>query len=127
MAKKVLTFKGKTVEELKEMGLTEFMELINSRSRRTLKRGFTDAQQILLKRLKTAKKPLKTHCRDLVIVPDMLEKKLLVHSGKEWVSVEINIEMLGKKLGEFALTRKKVSHSAPGVGATRSSKHLSVR
>ena len=127
MAKKVLTFKGKTVEELKDMGLTEFMDLINARSRRTLKRGFTDAQKILLKRLETAEKPLKTHCRDIVIVPEMLEKRILVHSGKEWVAVEVNIEMLGKKLGEFVLTRKKVSHSAPGVGATRSSKHLSVR
>jgi small subunit ribosomal protein S19 len=124
---KVLTYKGKTIEELKNMSLVEFAELTTSRSRRSLLRGFTDSQKIFLKRLKSVNKPLKTHCRDIIVVPEMLEKKILIHNGKEWVIVEISVEMLGKNLGEFALTRKRVTHSAPGIGATRSSKHLSVR
>lgn len=124
---KILTYKGKTLEEIKDMSLAEFSELTTARSRRTLKRGLTEEQKIFLERLKSAKKPLKTHCRDLVIVPEMIGHKILIHNGKEWNLVEINIEMLGKRLGEFSQTRKKISHSAPGIGATRSSKHLSVR
>ena len=124
---KILTYKGKTLEELKNMSLTEFAEFTNARARRSLKRGLTDGQKILLKKLKTAKKPLKTHCRDLVIIPEMLGKEILIHNGKEWTPIEIGVELLGKRLGEFALTRKKISHSAPGIGATKSSKHLSVR
>lgn len=124
---KVLTYKGKVLEELKDMSLTEFIELTTSRSRRTLKRGLTESQKIFLERLKKANKPLKTHCRDLIVLPEMLGKMILVYSGKEWSPVEITVEMLGKRLGEFSLTRKKVSHSSPGIGATRSSKHMSVR
>ena len=124
---KILTYKGKTLEEIKDMSLTEFSELTTARSRRTLKRGLTEEQKIFLKRLKSSKKPLKTHCRDLIIIPEMVGHKILIHSGKEWNPVEINIEMLGKRLGEFSQTRKRLAHSAPGIGATRSSKHLSVR
>ncbi|HDD70639.1 MAG TPA: 30S ribosomal protein S19 [Candidatus Woesearchaeota archaeon] len=124
---KVLTYKGKTEDELKGMSIAEFAELTTARSRRTLQRGLTDSQKIFLKRLQKATKPLKTHCRDMVIVPEMLGKKVLVHNGKDWNPVEITVEMLGKRLGEFSLSRKRVSHSAPGIGATRSSKHLSVR
>ena len=124
---KILTYKGKTEEELRSMSLAEFAELTTARIRRSLKRGLPESHKILLKRLETAKKPLKTHCRDLVIIPVMLGKQFLVYNGKEWNIVEVSIEMLGKRLGEFSLTRKKVSHSAPGIGATRSSKHLSVR
>lgn len=124
---KIIKYKGKTLEELKDVSIIEFAEMTTSRSRRTLKRGLTEAQKIFLERLKKAQKPLKTHCRDLVIVPEMLEKKILVFNGKEWVPVEINVEMLGKRLGEFSLSRKRVAHSSPGIGATRSSKHLSVR
>ena len=124
---KLITYKGKTEEELKGMSITEFAELTTARSRRTLKRGLPESHKIFIKRLQTAAKPLKTHCRDLIVIPDMLGKKILIYNGKEWNLVEITVEMLGKRLGEFSLTRKKVSHSAPGIGATRSSKHLSVR
>lgn len=124
---KILTYKGKTIEELKVMGMVEFAELTTSRIRRSLLRGLPENQKTFLKKLKNAKKPLKTHCRDQIIIPEMLEKKILVYTGKDWVMVDVNLEMLGKRLGEFSLTRKRVAHSAPGIGATRSSKHLSVR
>lgn len=124
---KILTYKGKTSEELQNMSLSEFIEITGAPARRSLKRGLTEQQKIFLKRLKESKKPLKTHCRDLVIIPEMLGRKILIYNGKDWNPVEINIEMLGKRLGEFSLTRKKITHSAPGIGATRSSKHLSVR
>lgn len=132
MVKKRLTFKGKTEEELKAMSLSDFMQIIPSRSRRSLKRGFTEQQKKLMLKVKAAnqgkiKKPIKTHCRDIVVVPEMLGREFLVHSGKDWVPVMVTYEFLGKYLGEFTLNRKKVSHSSPGIGATRSSASMSVK
>ena len=63
----------------------------------------------------------------MIIIPDMIDKTIKVHNGKEFVQLIIMPEMLGHRLGEFSLTRKKISHSAPGVGATRSSSAVSVR
>ena len=126
MAKEFL-FKGHNLEQMQNMSLEEFLPLVPSRERRSLTRGFTEQQKILLKNIKESKKPVKTHCRDLVIIPEMLGKAILVHSGKSFDRVDITIELLGHRLGEYALTRKKVGHSAPGIGATRSSAALSVR
>ncbi|MBW3001806.1 30S ribosomal protein S19 [Candidatus Woesearchaeota archaeon] len=124
---KIFLFRGKKVEELKKMSLTEFAELLTSRERRSLKRGFTPAQKKLLEALKKDKRDYKTHCRDMIIIPEMMGKSVRVHNGKEFVMIKINEEMLGHRLGEFAVTRKKVAHSSPGIGATRSSASLSVR
>ena len=77
--------------------------------------------------LKKEKKDLKTHCRDMIVIPDMVGRTLKIHNGKEFTIVKIAEDMLGHRLGEFTQTRKKVSHSAPGIGATRSSASLSVR
>lgn len=121
------TYRGKTLAELQKMDLSEFARLLPARERRSLKRGFTEQQKIFLKNLRAGEKDLKTHCRDLVVLPEMVGRLVKVHSGKEWVPVAIAPEMLGHRLGEFAMTRKKVSHSAPGIGATRSSASLSVR
>ena len=125
MAKK-FTYRGKTIEELKQMSVREFAEFVPARQRRSLKRGFTDAQKLLLKKLKT-KQNVETHCRDMAILPEMVGKIIKVHDGKSFVIVSITEEMLGHCLGEFVLTRRKVSHSAPGIGSTRSSASLSVR
>lgn len=127
MAKKEFKYKGKTLEELKKLSLNEFMTLIPSRPRRSLKRGFTDEQKKLLERVRKDKKNIETHCRDLVIIPEMIGITIKVHDGKIFNPVLIQPEMVGHYLGEFALTRKRVSHSAPGVGATRSSASVSVR
>jgi len=124
---KIFLFRGKKAEELKKLSLTEFAELLTARERRSLKRGFTPAQKKLLERLRKGKDMVKTHCRDMIIIPEMMGKSIRVHSGKEFVTLRINEEMLGHRLGEFALTRKKVAHSSPGIGATRSSASLSVR
>ena len=132
MAKKVFTYKGKTLEELKKLSLKELIELLPSKQRRSLKRGFTDYQKKLLDKIKKNKegkhkKTIKTHCRNMIILPDMVGMTILVHDGKSFTQVNIQEEMIGHCLGEFTLTRKKVSHSAPGVGATRSSASISVR
>nr|AJS13172.1 30S ribosomal protein S19P, small subunit ribosomal protein S19 [uncultured archaeon] len=119
--------KGKTVEDLQKMSLEEFAKLISSRERRNLMRGFDDDEKKFLEKLRSSQKPVKTHIREMVIIPEMLFKKILVHNGKEWVSVDVKPEMLGHRVGEFALTRKRVQHSAPGVGATKSSKFLPLK
>jgi|SRR3989344_5972062 len=129
---KEFTFKGKTVDELKKMSVKELIEVMPSRMKRSLKRGFNEQQKILLHMLKESregrfKKNVETHCRDMVILPEMIGQIIYVHNGKEFVPVTVTGEMLGHYLGEFSLTRKKVSHSAPGIGATRSSASVSVK
>lgn len=127
MVKKEFTYKGKTLDELKDMDLKEFIELLPSRKRRSIKRGLTDQQKILLKNIRAKKKNIETHCRDMIILPEMIGILIKVHSGNGFVPVKIENEMLGHCLGEFAITRKKLEHSAPGVGATRSSASISVK
>ena len=124
---RIFLLKGKTAEELQKMSLEEFSKLIPSRERRNLLRGFDNDEKKFLERLRKSQKPVKTHMREMVIIPEMLFKRILVHNGKEWVAVDIKVEMLGHRLGEFALTRKRVTHSAPGVGATKSSKFLPLK
>jgi small subunit ribosomal protein S19 len=126
MAQKEFTYRGKTLEELQAMSVNDFSELLPARQRRSLKRGLTDTKKIFLKKLER-KNNVKTHCRDMIILPAMVGKTIRIHKGKEFVAIEIQPEMIGHFLGEFALTRNKVSHSAPGVGATRSSSAVSVR
>jgi len=127
MAKKEFTFKRKTIDELKNMSLNELAQLLTSRQRRTVKRGFTEQQKILLKKLRANEKNIETHCRDMIILPEMVGKTIKIHQGKEFIPVIIEEGMIGHYLGEFAMTRKKVAHSAPGIGATRSSASLSVK
>ena len=127
MAKKEFTYRGKKVEELKSLGLNDFMELIPSRQRRSLKRGFTDAQKALIIKIDNSKNNIKTHCRDMIIIPKMIGLTIRVYNGKEFIAITIEPEMIGHFLGEFSQTRKRMTHSSPGVGSTRSSAHVSVK
>ena len=127
MAKKEFTYKGKTTEELKNISLNELAQLLPARHRRTIRRGFTEQQKILLKKLRVNEKNIETQCRDMLVLPEMIGKTIKVHRGKEFIPVMIEADMIGHYLGEFVLTRKKVAHSAPGIGATRSSASLSVK
>ena len=122
------TYRGKEWEEIRGMSLEEFRKILPSRERRTLKRGFTEKQRKLLMKIReNPKKFHRTMCRQMVIIPQLVGIKIGVHNGKEYVPVEIKQEMIGHRLGEFALTRKKVEHSAPGFGATRSSKYVPLK
>ena len=125
-------YKGKTLEELKKMDIKEFIELVPSRIRRSLKRGFTDTQKILLKKIDLAiegkyEKSIKTHCRNIIILPKMVGLTFHIHKGNNFSVVRIQPESIGLRLGDLTLTRKKTEHSAPGVGATKSSKAISTR
>jgi len=126
MAKEFL-FHGKKLEEIQKMSFSDFVKLLPSRERRSLKRGLTEQEKILMENVKKGETNIKTHCRDIIILPEMIGKRIKIHNGREWVDVFMTMEMLGHRLGEFSLTRKKVAHSAPGIGATRSSASLSVR
>ncbi len=119
-------YRGKSLEELREMSIKEFAALLPSRQRRTLLRGLTDTQKMFLEKLEK-KNNIKTHCRDMIILPSMVGKSIKVHNGKEFQMLSIQDLMIGHYIGEFVLTRKKVEHSSPGVGATRSSASVSVR
>ena len=123
-------WKDKKLDEIKALSMEEFSKLVNSRQRRSIKRGFPDKQKKLLqdvKRWKEGDKPIRTHCRDMVIIPEMVGVEFSIYNGKEFVKVLITIEMLGHYLGEYSQTRPKVQHSAPGFGATRSSKFVPLK
>lgn len=132
MAKKELMYKGKMVDELKRMSIQDFAKLAPARQRRTLLNGFTEPQKRLLKKLRASilgkyKKPIKTQCRDMAVIPEMIDQTIHIHNGKGYNAVFVTHEMLGHYLGEFAITRRKVEHSAPGIGATKSSAAASVK
>ncbi len=128
MARKV-TFKGKTVEELSALSLGEFMKLVPANQRRTLKRMGVKIKHFLqvLKKKRGNPKPVKTHVREMVIIPEMIGVEFLVYNGKDWAKVVPDIKMLGHRLGEYSITTKLVKHSGPGVGATRGSKSVELK
>ena len=57
------------------------------------------------------KKPIKTWSRRSTIIPDMIGLTIAVHNGKDHVPVFITDNMVGHKLGEFAMTRTFKGHS----------------
>jgi len=124
---KEFSYRGYSLEELQKMSWDEFAELLPARARRTLKRGWDEERMKAVRKIINSNKMVKTHRRDLIILPQFVGKTVAVHNGKEFVPVEIKPEMIGHYLGEFALTRKEVKHSGPGVGATRSSKFVPLK
>ena len=132
MVKKEFSYRGKSLKELQEMDLKELAELLPARQRRTVLRGFTEPQKRLLARIQKAKdgktkKPIKTHCREMIVLPSMVEMTIHIHKGKGFEQVLIQPEMIGHYLGELALSRQRIAHSAPGIGATKSSAAASVK
>jgi len=129
------TYRGHSLEELRQMSMDDFIRLLSARQRRSLRRGLTDQQRIFIEKLRKAKKamgegkeePIKTHCRDMVILPEMVGLTIHVHDGKEFVPVQITPEKVGYFLGEFVFTRKKVRHGMPGIGASRSSMYVPLK
>lgn len=126
MAKKIFTYRGKTLEELQALPIKELAELLPSRARRKLKRGLSDNEKKLVEDVKK-KNNVKTHLREMIVLPSMVGKTIKIHSGKEYQAILIQEESIGLYLGELALTRRRILHSAPGVGATKSSAGASVR
>ncbi len=124
---KEFSYRGHSFEELKNMPKDEIMSLFPARIRRSLKRLPNENQEKFWEKVKKGKKVIETHRRDIVVLPELVGRKVGVHNGKEFKIVEITSEMIGHYLGEFALTRKFGKHSGPGIGATRSSKYMPLR
>ncbi len=129
---KEFNFKGKSNEVLLNVSNDELFSLLNSRQRRSLKRGLSDNKKKLIAEIKLAKQgknknPIKTHQRDLIILPYMLGVTINIYSGKEFTPITISAEMIGHYLGEYVITNRRVSHGAPGVGASRSSLYVPLK
>jgi len=129
LKKKEFKFRGKTIEELKNLDVREFAKLLRSRQRRTVLRNFQKVEDFINRaRVKISKKKIiKTHHRDLVFTPQMIGMKIQIYNGNKFVQTEVTGEMLGHKFGELAPTRARIVHSKAGVGATKGSKHKSKK
>ena len=123
-------YRGYALEQLQSLSLENLLALLPARQRRSLTRGISDEKRKLLEEIKAAKNSkatIKTHLRDMIILPSMVGVTVHIHSGKEFTPVEIKAEMIGHFLGEYAMTNKRVVHGAPGVGASRSSLYVPLK
>lgn len=135
--KKEFTYRGLSVAELKELPLwppeddpdaLSVVTILPARARRSLLRGLTEEEEHFLARLRdNPGKTVRTHSRSLYILPEMVGRTVGIHDGREFRNIEILPEMIGHALGEYAPTRRSVTHTGPGVGATRSSKHVALK
>jgi small subunit ribosomal protein S19 len=117
-------YRGQTLDHLKSVDVREVAKYFPARSRRTVLRNFDVIEKFvkLCERKLENKKRIRTHLRDIIIVPKLIGMRIGVHNGRSFQDVEIVIEMLGHRLGEFAPTRSRVKHSSAGVGATKGSR-----
>ena len=129
LKKKEFFFRGKTLEELNALEVREFAKYLKARQRRAVLRQFNEIEKFISRSSKKVSrgKPIRTHSRELVIVPKMVGMKIGIHTGKTFEPIEITGNMLGHRLGEFALTRAKTKHGTAGVGATKGSKSKSKK
>jgi small subunit ribosomal protein S19 len=134
--KKEFTYRGYTMDELSGMDLwpseetdgQSVIELLPSRARRSIGRGLSLENEHFLERMRrTSGRTVRTHRRDMPILPEFVGKRIAIYNGQNFVEIDIKPEMIGHYLGEFAITRRSVAHSGPGVGATRSSKHVALK
>lgn len=121
------TYRGYSVADLQQMALSELLVLMPARARRKFDRGLSREHEKLLADLRSGDEKIRTHLRDMIIMPEMVGRTLEIHNGKEFQKVEIQPEAVFHYLGEFALTRRRVSHGSAGIGATRSSKYVPLK
>ena len=129
-SRRIFTYRGFTLDELKQKSMDDFISLLPSRQRRSLTRGMSTQHIKLMERIissKDTKRPVKTHCRDFIILPELIGTIVQVHNGREFLRVSLIPETLGHFLGEYAPTCKQVKHSAPGIGATRGSQFVPLK
>jgi len=127
--KKQFTFRGKNTEELRKLDIREFAKLLNSKQKRFTLRQFQEIEKFV-KRANAKiekKKQIKTHSRDLIMVPEMIGMRISVYNGQNFTPIDVVGEMLGHKFGEFAPTRAKIKHGKAGVGATKGTRSKSKK
>jgi small subunit ribosomal protein S19 len=129
---KEFRYRGFTIDQLNGMSTEAILELLPSRARRSLNRGISEDKRKLLEDVRSLKEgnlegQIKTHARDMIILPVMVGAAISVYTGREFLQVNIKPEMIGHYLGEYAITNKKVVHGTPGIGASRSSLYVPLK
>jgi len=129
MVRKEFTFKGKNMQELNELSIDQFADLCDSRIKRSLKKG---VDKKIMKKVRIVKgnpkaKPIRTHRRDLIIIPEMVGIRFAIHRGNTFETLEVTEKMLGHYVGELVFTRKRLQHGKAGIGATKSSTAITAR
>jgi len=120
------------LDQLNSMSTEAILQLLPSRARRSLNRGISEDKRKLLEDIRAQKEgklesQIKTHARDMIILPVMVGAKVSVYSGREFVILEVKPDMIGHYLGEYVITNKKVVHGTPGIGASRSSLYVPLK
>jgi small subunit ribosomal protein S15e len=114
----------------------QLTQLVHARARRRFQRGLKRRAATLMTKLRKAKteappneKPatVKTHLRDMIVVPEMIGSVIGIYNGKLFNTVEIKPEMTGHYLAEFSISYKPVKHGRPGIGATHSSRFIPLK
>merc|ERR1712000_297243 len=111
------SYRGIDLDQLLDLSSEQLTELVTCRARRKFKRGMR-------------RKPLalvKTHLRNMIVVPEMIGSIIGIYNGKTFNQVEIRAEMVGQYLGEFSIPYKPVKHGRPGIGATNSSRFIPLK
>ncbi|KAJ3065897.1 ribosomal protein S15 [Rhizoclosmatium hyalinum] len=130
------SYRGVDLEQLLDMSSEQLTELVHCRARRRFQRGLKRKPMGLIKKLRAAKKAVtgndkpeavKTHLRNMIIVPEMVGSVIGVYNGKTFNQIEIKAEMIGHYLAEFSITYKPVGHGRPGIGASGSSKFVPLK
>jgi small subunit ribosomal protein S19 len=121
------TYRGYKIDELKAMGVAELIPIMPARARRKVKRGLSRGEETLIQKIRGGDQKIRTHLREMIVMPDMIGKSIEIYNGKEFVKVEFQPEAVFHYLGEFALTRKRVTHGSAGIGATRGSKYVPLK
>lgn len=133
---KKYTYRGVDLDQLLDMSYEQLMTLMGCRARRKFSRGLKRKPLAFMKRLRKAKKEappmekptcIKTHMRNMIVLPEMIGSVVGIHQGKTFNQIEIKPEMVGHYLGEFAITYKPVKHGKPGIGATHSSRFIPLK
>ncbi|RXH78255.1 hypothetical protein DVH24_001773 [Malus domestica] len=128
---KKFSFRGVDLDALLDMSTDELVKLFPARARRRFQRGLKRKPMALIKKLRKAKReappgekpePVRTHLRNMIIVPEMIGSIIGVYNGKTFNQVEIKPEMISHYLAEFSISYKPVKHGRPGIGATHSSR-----
>lgn len=124
--KEEFLYRGRKISDLAKLSIDELAELLPARQRRSIKRGISKEHKKLLTNIR-GQESVRTHLRDMIILPEMVGKSIEIYNGKSFEKVDVMPEMVGHYFGEFALTRGRVQHGAAGVGATRSSKFVPLK
>ncbi|CAO1638585.1 unnamed protein product [Sympodiomycopsis kandeliae] len=130
------SYRGHELDKLLDMSNEEFMQIVHARVRRRFQRGLNRKPMGLIKKLRKAKAeappnekpaPVKTHLRDMIVVPEMIGSVISIYNGKVFNTIEVKPEMTGHYLAEFSMSYIPTRHGKPGLGSTNSSRFIPLK